>query len=280
MFSQVTGYKRGNDKFTCSRVCGLIPDAVKGSIRVCRDHFRDEDFKRVPDTFPVENLDTLRDDAVPSRNLPPQPTPDFHSNSSRNCTICDKMLSKDEYLKHFREYHSDIKLGCPKCPSTFTSSELLQKHYQNNHQNKVERHTPRPDTSKKEVDGEIHDGLDDINDNSWEEDQRNFEEGRDMVDPLGACIVVRPNQKTCEVCGKTFSKSNNLRQHMRVHEGLRPYHCSHCGKGFRQKQNLERHERVHEGLRPYHCSRCSKGFTQKQHLKKHEDKKDKCRLQL
>ena len=62
-------------------MCGLIPDAVKGSTRVCRDHFRDEDFEPIPDTFPVEYFDTLRDDAVPSRNLP-LPTPDFYSNSS------------------------------------------------------------------------------------------------------------------------------------------------------------------------------------------------------
>ena len=35
----------------------------------------------------------------------------------------------------FQDYHSDVKLGCPKCPLTFSSITLLRSHYKSCHQN-------------------------------------------------------------------------------------------------------------------------------------------------
>ena len=51
----------------------------------------------------------------------------------KNCSICDKQLNKREYLTHFKECHSDVRLGCPKCPQTYHSPELLNVHYKHFH---------------------------------------------------------------------------------------------------------------------------------------------------
>ena len=52
------------------------------------------------------------------------------------CSICSRVFSKDEYLTHFKEFHSEVQLGCPKCPSTFNSPDFLRAHFKKDHQAK------------------------------------------------------------------------------------------------------------------------------------------------
>ena len=49
------------------------------------------------------------------------------------CVICRKTLSRRDYLSHFKESHADVRLGCPKCPQTYHSPELLNVHYKHFH---------------------------------------------------------------------------------------------------------------------------------------------------
>ncbi|XP_068214795.1 uncharacterized protein [Palaemon carinicauda] len=74
----------------------------------------------------------------------------------------------------------------------------------------------------------------------------------------------------CEVCGTTFTNSSNLRIHMKIHLGVRPYVCSECGKSFIQSSNLKTHKRIHTGERPYKCTECGQTFSRSSHLVGHK----------
>ena len=49
----------------------------------------------------------------------------------------------------------------------------------------------------------------------------------------------------CTICGKLFWSKADVRRHMVVHTGEKPYKCDLCGKRFNQKAHLKCHQVVH-----------------------------------
>ncbi|CAH1783896.1 unnamed protein product [Owenia fusiformis] len=92
------------------------------------------------------------------------------------------------------------------------------------------------------------------------------------------------NRKTtlhCDFCGKRFTNSANLKNHIRVHSGERPYSCNICQKTFAQSATLKTHARTHTGEKPFSCEFCRRGFsdysTYSKHVRTHTgDKPYKC----
>ncbi|KFM58731.1 Chorion transcription factor Cf2, partial [Stegodyphus mimosarum] len=73
----------------------------------------------------------------------------------------------------------------------------------------------------------------------------------------------------CSYCSYTSPLKANVKRHLLVHTGEKPFSCNICQRRFAQKNYLQIHILAHTGERPYSCSFCQKRFTQKKYLQRH-----------
>lgn len=83
----------------------------------------------------------------------------------------------------------------------------------------------------------------------------------------------RENEQSvsCDICGRAFTGTRMLKYHMDiVHRKLRPYLCSDCGHSAASKSSLRMHARQHTGEKPYACNECDYRTSDHNTLRRHK----------
>ena len=77
------------------------------------------------------------------------------------------------------------------------------------------------------------------------------------------------NGYSCDICGKKYTRSHQLKIHKRSHEGKKPYQCEVCQKKFTDNSRLKAHVKIHTDEYAYKCTVCGKAFKQRRTLRQH-----------
>lgn len=74
----------------------------------------------------------------------------------------------------------------------------------------------------------------------------------------------------CPTCSRWFQKRYHMKNHEKIHQGLKSYECQLCQKRYTSQTNLDRHVRVtHHNEKKHMCQECGKSFSQLAILRQH-----------
>ena len=149
------------------------------------------------------------------------------------CTLCNKKLSRKDYLTHFKAAHTDVRLGCPKCPQTYHSPELLNVHYRHFH---AQQQQQNGSDSKSCETSPIQ------------------KEAEQKIDRCQICSILVADLKqhnadthhTRVHCGSSGSRSSQPRQRVNVFT----LHCDICSKTYHSQREFTNHRRRKDFCKP------------------------------
>jgi hypothetical protein len=95
---------------------------------------------------------------------------------------------------------------------------------------------------------------------------------RESVHTAEMSCQAESGQFLCGVCGTSFMKNSDLKQHIKSHADDFPHGCRDCGAHFSSAHSLQRHQKTHTQVRPWKCTYlgCDSAFAHKGALVNHE----------
>jgi uncharacterized Zn-finger protein len=169
------------------------------------------------------------------------------------CNKCDKSYKEFQFLKRHLETH-DKEYKCKICGEKFGDCNKLSLHTRG-HKIKAAI-LENPETK---IVGKLPYSCTKCDQTfTWYQELNKHLKSHEKKDYI------------CEICGKTFKNSYNLKQHVFAHKDTKGFQCDLCEKSFKTRSNLVQHKYGHAEERAYKCSVCEKAFKYKEVLKRHE----------
>ena len=84
-------------------------------------------------------------------------------------------------------------------------------------------------------------------------------------------LVTERRIPECPYCHRVFhNASSDLRRHIWIHEGIKPFECHVCQYACRTRSNLAAHMLRHSADKPFLCNSCGKAYKSRTALRWHE----------
>ncbi|XP_063695464.1 gastrula zinc finger protein XlCGF28.1-like isoform X2 [Culicoides brevitarsis] len=161
------------------------------------------------------------------------------------CAYCAFIChNATQFNEHVQRLHGSEVFQCDQCEKSFKHPRSLAEHKETH--DLIERILPCPVCGKM------------------------FKKKRDVT--MHVRIVHKKEKKhKCTDCDKSFTLLGQLKNHLAVHTGQKPYACTFnlCTQAFTQLHALKRHMTTHTGEKPFSCPFCEHKFAEKYYMKKH-----------
>ena len=156
------------------------------------------------------------------------------------CKLCNRYVKCNEIPleKHMEECQGRVPFKCPECDKEFQYESSLKCHVVSHYPDKPKLFSCDQCDYKSNYKANLKKHI------------RHIHEQK------------KTREIKCLECEKMFYTDENMRRHLKLHSGEKPFKCEEkdCDKAFKTPNGLKFHMIAHSGEKPFTCSVCSKEF--------------------